>query len=223
MNKNLVTGIAGIAILVFAACSKSNNNVTPVVSANAFQINTVGSVVTVKNLDADTIIGISSVGQPYGAGKFAFFSIENKARVANTDSATAKWDIAFRGTTIITNAGISGPASGGAFVWNGLFDDLTQIPADSTFKTDAATGYAITTGSNKGWYNYNGINQLITPLPGKVLVIKTASGKYAKIEILNYYRGGVTPSSTASDSLKIAEQRYLTFRYTYQPNGTKNF
>lgn len=222
MNRHLIFGMA-TAALAITACSKSNNTVTTPVNENAFQIITSGSIVTVKNLDADTIIGISTIGQPFGSGKFAFFSIENKTRVANTDSASAKWDIAFRGTTILTNAGISGSANGGAFVWNGVFDDLKVIPADSTFKTDAATGYAIPTGSNKGWYNYNGINQLITPLPGKVLVIKTASGKYAKVEILNYYRGGITPSSTASDSLKIAEQRYFTLRYVYQSNGTKTF
>jgi hypothetical protein len=54
-------------------------------------------------------------------------------------------------------------------------------------------------------------------------MIRTASGKYAKLEILNYYKGGVTPPATASDAIKLSEQRYYTFRYTYQPNGSKNF
>jgi hypothetical protein len=54
-------------------------------------------------------------------------------------------------------------------------------------------------------------------------VIRTASGKYAKIEIQNYYKGGVTPDATASDADKLSKQRYYTFRYLLQPNGTKTF
>ena len=111
-----------------------------------------------------------------------------------------------------------------AFVYVGLFSDLKTIPADSTFKTEnAPTSYAITTGSNKGWYVYDGLNNLITPIPGRVLVVRTASGKYAKIEILNYYKGGVTPATSASDLVKMKEQRYYTFRYSFQSNGTKAF
>ena len=92
------------------------------------------------------------------------------------------------------------------------------------FRTDnAPTGYAIKTGSGNGWYNYNGATQLVTPIPGRVLVIRTASGKYAAMEILNYYKGGVTPDASASDNDKLMKQRYYTFRFTYQSNGTKAF
>jgi len=54
-------------------------------------------------------------------------------------------------------------------------------------------------------------------------VIKTATGKYAKMEIMNYYKGGTTPLSTATDSIKAYDSRYFTFRYTYQANGTTTF
>jgi hypothetical protein len=179
---------------------------------------------SVTDLVADTIIGIAASGQPYGAGKYTFFSLENNAVVPSSDSATNKWDIAFRGTSIITNSGNSGPGLGGAFVYTGLFDDLKTIPADSTIKTDnAPASYAITSGSNKGWYIYNATVNLITPIPGRVLVIRTATGKYAKMEILNYYKGGVTPAASATDEEKLKKQRYFTFRFLYQPDGTKVF
>src|SRR4030095_7082279 len=110
---------------------------------------------TVNNLQADTIIGIGSTGQPYGSGKYTLYSLETNAVIANTDSATSKWDVGFRGTTIITNSGNSGPAAGGAFIYTGTFSDLAQIPADSTFRTDnAPTAYAIRTGSGNGWDCY---------------------------------------------------------------------
>lgn len=200
--------------IVLASCSK-NTTTTPVTPVSS---------VTVNNLAADTIIGLNSQGIPYGAGKYTFYSLETNQVIASSDSATNKWDLGFRGTSIITNSGNSGPAAGGAFVYIGLYNNLTAIPADSTFKTDnAPSAYAITPGSNKGWYVYDGMNNLITPIPGRVLVIRTASGKYAKVEILNYYKGGVTPAATASDAIKLTEQRYYTFRFTYQPSGTKTF
>ena len=210
-------GIFMIGLIIsLASCSKETNTAT--------SNNTPTSSVTVNNFAADTIIGLTTQGIPYGAGKYSFYSIETNKVVASTDSATTKWDLGFRGTSIIINGGSSGPGLGGGFVYVGLYNDLARIPADSTFKVDnAPTAYAITSGSNKGWYVYDGINNLISPIPGRVLVIRTASGKYAKVEILNYYKGGVTPSASASDAIKLNEQRYYTFRFTFQPNGTTNF
>lgn len=179
---------------------------------------------TVNDLPADTIIGLTSIGQPYGSGKFTFYSLESNTKIDNADSATTKWDIGVRGTTIITNGGNSGPGAGGAFVYVGAFSDLKTIPTDSVFNTDnAPTAYAVKTGSGNGWYSYNGATQLITPIPGRILVIRTATGKFAKIEILNYYKGGVTPDATASDNDKLMKQRYYTFRYLFQANGSKQF
>jgi hypothetical protein len=178
----------------------------------------------VKDIPADTVVGLSAQGIPITNGKYTFYSIEKNVLVPNTDSASTKWDIAFLATRIITNGGTSGTGLGGAFVYTGLFDDLKTISVDSVFKTDnAPTSYAITTGSGKGWYTYDGLNNLITPLAGRVLVIRTASGKYAKIEIISYYKGGVTLPASASDADKLNKQRYYTFRVAYQPNGTKTF
>lgn len=207
------------AFLFLTACDKDDNTtqVDPVVSF------------TVTNLPADTIIGITpgappSGGMPYGAGKYTFFSLERGVVVPAADSASNKWDIAFRGSAILTNSGNGGPGVGGAFVYIGLFNDLKTIPSDSTFRTEnVPTSYAIPLGSNKGWYVYDGLNNLITPIPGRVLVIRTATGKFAKIEILNYYKGGVTPAASASDNVKMRDQRYYSFRYSYQSNGSKVF
>jgi len=159
-----------------------------------------------------------------GTGKYSFFSIETNSAVASVDSNSKKWDIGLRGTTIITNAGTSGPGSGGAFVYTGTFDELKTIPADSTFRTDnAPMSYAIPTGSNKGWYVLDFVTNILYPIPGRVMVIRTANGKYAKDEILNYYKGGVNPAANATDAEKSSKQRFYTFRFTYQSNGTKNF
>ncbi len=205
--------ILALSIVLFSCSKSSTTTVTPVVTTTTY---------AVKDLMADTIIGNGPTG-PYGAGKYTFYSLEKNAIVPNTDSASTKWDVAFLGTRILTNAGTSGSGMGGGFVFTGLFDDLKTISADSVFKTDNAPTYAITTGSGKGWYTYDPINNIITPLAGRVLVIRTASGKYAKIEISCYYKGGTTLATTATDADKASKQRYYTFRYSYQSNGTKTF
>ncbi len=203
-------------VITMASCSKETDT--------AISNNTPVSSVTVNNFAADTIIGLTAQGIPFGAGKYTFFSLENNKVIATVDSATSKWDLGFRGTSIIVNGGNSGPALGGGFVFVGLYNNLTALPIDSTFKVDnAPSSYAITAGSNRGWFVYDAINNLVSPIPGRVLVIRTASGKYAKVEILNYYKGGITPAASASDAIKLKEQRYYTFRFTIQPNGTKNF
>ena len=214
MKKN-AQSIALLVLLITSiiACSKSTTTTVMPVTA-----------VTVKDIPADTVVGLSAQGIPITNGKYTFYSLEKNAIVPNTDSATTKWDIAFLATRIITNGGTSGSGLGGAYIQTGLFDDLKTISADSVFKTDnAPTSYAITSGSGKGWYTYDGLNNLITPLAGRVLVIRTASGKYAKMEITSYYKGGVTLPASASDADKLNKQRYYTFRFAFQPNGTKTF
>lgn len=207
------TCLIAIISFAFVACSKNEDTVIAPLTATV-----------VKDLAADTVLGIASNGMPYSAGKYTFYSLEKNAIVPNTDSASTKWDIAFVSTKILINGGTSGTGMGGAFVYTGLFDDLKTIPTDSVFKIDnAPASYAVPYGSGKGWYTYDQATSLVTPLAGRVLVIKTASGKYAKLEIINYYKGGVTLPVTASDADKLSKQRYYTFRYIYQPNGTKTF
>jgi hypothetical protein len=43
------------------------------------------------------------------------------------------------------------------------------------------------------------------------------------MEITSYYKGGVTLPASASDMEKLTKQRYYSFRFAYQPNGTKTF
>lgn len=174
------------------------------------------SSVFVKDLAADPTTGFDpNTGMPIGDKKiFTFFRLADSSIVPNTDSATTKWDIGFRGSTIIINGGSSGPGQGGAFIFSGLFSDLKEVPADSTFRVDQSLS---NTAIGKGWYDYNGAAMVFTPKPGKVLVIRTADNKFAKLEILSYYKNAPA-NPTLNDPA-----RYFTFRYVYQADGTKKF
>ncbi|MBC3787191.1 HmuY family protein [Spirosoma utsteinense] len=171
---------------------------------------------TVNNLPADPTTPSSTTGQPpLSTGKFTLYNLRDNKTVANTDSATNRWDVGFRGTTVIINGGAVRSGQGGAYVHTGTFEELTAIPATATFAQDqSATSLAIPTGSGLGWYNYNSTNNIITPVPGRVLVIRTGDGKYAKLEILSYYENApATPGATS-------RSRFYTFRYVYQPDGS---
>ncbi|MBO0951994.1 HmuY family protein [Fibrella forsythiae] len=172
---------------------------------------------TVTNIAADTTTGVNpTTGQPLGTtGKYALYSLRENKVIANTDSASNKWDIGFRGTTIIVNGGPIRSGQGGAYVHTGTFEEVTTVPASATFAQDQSTSaLAIPAVSGGGWYNYNSSTNIVTPIPGRVLVIKTGDGKYAKVEILSYYKNApATPTATS-------RSRFYTFRYAYQPDGS---
>ena len=215
MKMNLQKIAMGLGLsIALVACTKDEETIVVPVSA-----------ITVKDLAADTVTGLGADGRPQSAGTTTYYSLVDNKIVASTDVASTKWDIAFSSTKILVNCGTSGPGIGGAFVFKGLFDDLKTIPVDSSFATDNsnAASFAIPLGSGRAWYTYDGLTTLVSPIAGRVLVIRTATGKFAKIEILNYYKGGVTLPATASVSDKLFKQRYYTFRYAYQPNGAKTF
>ena len=215
MKMNLQKIAMGLGLsIALVACTKDEETIVVPVSA-----------ITVKDLAADTVTGLGLDGRPQSAGTTTYYSLVDNKAIASTDAASTKWDIAFSSTKILINGGTSGPGIGGAFVHIGSFDSFTSIPADSIFKTDNANAasYAIPLGSGKAWYTYDGLTTLVSPIAGRVLVIRTATGKYAKIEIISYYKGGVTLPATASVNDKLFKQRYYTFRYAYQPNGSKTF
>ncbi|MCV6628863.1 MAG: HmuY family protein [Flavobacteriaceae bacterium] len=144
------------------------------------------------------------------SGEFTKFSF---ATGEITDSDT-EWDIAFRATTVIINGGSSAGTTdepdrngdGAAYIASGTMDQITSVDT-SKFAQDSESGLAIPTGSGNGWYNYTGSpDHKILPIAGKILVIKTHDGKYAKVEILSYYKD----ADTANDS------KYYTFNYAYQ-------
>lgn len=165
------------------------------------------------DVPADPIIGLEN-GRPVGAGVTTYYSLRTNSVVTN--AASTDWDIALQGTSLYVNGGTSGPGQGAAQVVTGVFEELMEAP-ESGYQTDAEGGLAIATGSGNGWYNYNPATQTVTPIPGRVLMIKTANGLYAKVKILSYYQGMPDPVTAESVS------RYYTFEFVLQPDGTRSF
>jgi len=146
---------------------------------------------------------------------FKFFNFSLGTEVEET----ADWDIAFKGSKIKVNGGVSGNSQAAATVITGVFNDVTSVPDDADFKVDTAISdttvdYAIPYGSGNGWYTFSMETHLYTPIPGKVILVRTHDGKYAKMEILSYYKNLENTMENGG---------FYTFNYTYQPDGSKEF
>ncbi len=173
---------------------------------------------SVTNLQA-TQTSDYQTNPPTITGDYIKFSFESGATTTGDD-----WDVAFRGTTILVNGGEATAedqpertGNAGAYIASGTLATVTDVDTDLFTSDSSTSGLAIPTGSDNGWYNYNSTTHLITPIAGKVIVIKTVDGKYAKFEILSYYEDG-TPAADLSNS------QYYSFDYVYQPNeGVETF
>ncbi|MEM8558024.1 MAG: HmuY family protein [Bacteroidota bacterium] len=199
---------------------------------------------TATDIEADLAVAFGPTG-PQGrdlytlydldAGEIVLSSNETDMAVRAADSASTAWDIGFRSTTIIFNGGISGPGQGSAQLLVDGFEAITEAPADG-YLTDGTNGtcpeiqtpggtfpgppLAVCTGSDNGWYNYNAAINVVSPLPGRTIVLTTGEGNYAKVRILSYYLGAPAP-----EDLDPSEDpgRYYTFDYVVQPDGTRSF
>lgn len=173
---------------------------------------------TVENLPADPTTGVDPItGRPSSSGVPTYFSLRENRVIPEAEKNTTNWDIAFQATNLFTNGGISGPGEGGAHVATGIFSEIKSIDASVPFAQDAQGALAIPAGSGNGWYTYIPQNNSIMPIAGRVLFIRTADGKYAKLEILSYYKDSPTTIDASSVS------RHYTFRYVFQPDGSRSF
>jgi heme-binding HmuY-like protein len=109
------------------------------------------------------------------------------------------WDLAFRRYAIIAGAG-----SGILDLGEVRFDDVRAVPAE---------GYRANEGAGDprnpaiaSWYRYGFFSHVLSPKP-HVWAVRTADGRYAKLEIVGYYCPGAHPGC-------------LTFRYVFQGDGS---
>ena len=91
MRSFLLIGLAATAALSLSACDSTSDDDGDKIVANL-----------VTELPADPNTGVGSDGRPNGAtGRYTFYSLRENKVVPNTDSASTKWDLAFRSSTIL--------------------------------------------------------------------------------------------------------------------------
>ncbi|HUF91788.1 MAG TPA: HmuY family protein [Candidatus Limnocylindria bacterium] len=120
-------------------------------------------------------------------------------------AGTGDWDLAFRRYQILANGGPQYAGRGGIV-------DLGPVPFDEVHAVPEA-GYQVTerdpdprNAAIASWYRYGFFSHVLSPKP-HVWAVRTADGRYAKIELLSYYCARGEPGC-------------VTFRYVYQGDGS---
>lgn len=115
------------------------------------------------------------------------------------------WDLAVRRHRLIVNGGAGFAGAGGiATLGPVAFDSVREAPQNGYVTTRAGTDSVV---AGLKWYSYGFTSHMLTPRGG-VYAVRTADGRYAKIEILSYYCTGAQPGC-------------LTIRYAYQGDGSR--
>ncbi len=207
--------------VAISSCSDDDPAPIPVVST------------TFSDLDADyapfDFSAPPTMGPPPRIGEtneFTLFSFASGAIVSTSEIGTSNWDIGFRHSEIIFNSGTSGPGTVMAQVVQGIFDELNEAP-EAGYQSDNDPTFVVASSplppgapaANFWWQNGgSGSSTIVSPIAGQVIVVKTSQNRYAKMEILSYYKGAPATPNNMTDL-----DRHYTFRYVYQPNDTRVF
>lgn len=185
---------------LLAISGTTNANASAQFTQTSLSLATKSEVIVVKDLNANT--------KPY-----IYLSLATGKEVPASDAKTEQWDLAFSKTTIVVNGGTSGPGKVAAQVLEKPFDQISEAPKDG-YITDGESGNAIPGGSGNSWYKYDMSVHAILPIVGRTILVKTSTGKFAKIEIISYYKG-------APEEVPTEEASYFTLRYSIADESGK--
>ena len=156
---------------------------------------------------------------------WVYFSFETGAEVSGLDSLNYKsntnWDIAFHSRLGRTNSGMSTENGLGGIYESGTDFSAVEVVVENSLTTDSIV--KLISGINyisgpiykdvTGNFTFDGAidadnsHPPIYTVNNKVYVIKTANGKYAKIQITSF----------ADDQ---GESGHIVFKYAYQTDGS---
>lgn len=136
------------------------------------------------------------------SNRWRFFSFEDGTVVESP--GLLDWDLAFRRFQVIANGGVGFWGSGGiADLGEVDFDRILAVP-DTGYVVNTARSDTVNAAVQE-WFDYSYFSHLLSPKP-RVYAVRTADGRYAKLQFVGYYCPGATPGCT-------------TFRYAFQGGG----
>jgi len=186
--------------------------------------------------DTEASMGSRAEGKsqkPFDSFLFRFLDkrqiwIRNEAD-SNQWLKSKNWDIAFTGPynseIFINNAndafnpGYEGPAIQSAVILlKQSYSSVQTAPSDAEFDSSPLQkiGWAATEFS-EGWYQYNLSTHIMQAIPNRTYAIRLPDGKYAKLQLINVYKG-----NPPAVSVMTWPTPYYTFRYYVQQDGTRN-
>lgn len=151
----------------------------------------------------ETLVGpIDYTVDATSTGAWQFFDFSRGSVVVSP--GPGDWDLAFRRFHIIANGGPGFSGDGGIIRLEETdFDAVSELPDVAYVETRVRRDSV--NAAIERWYAYGWTSHLLTPHPD-VYAVRTADGRYAKVQLLGYYCPGAQPGC-------------LTFRYVYQGAG----
>lgn len=214
-------------VLLAMACKKDDNNVT--------KLNYEDGVSTViYDLAGDTEASVADGVEGKEKRPFRSFYFKLSTKLQSWDSShtfkqSNNWDLAFtdiyNALVYVNNGSAEGPGKGGSgkgmiIAVDSPYSKVTTAPEEAAFEK-ANLRFAGWDGYpqpyNTGWYFYSLNTHLAIPIKNRTFIIRTADGKYGKLELINVYQGN-PPAVT--DLFWPAP--YFTFRYFIQEDGSHN-
>ncbi|MFZ4863298.1 HmuY family protein [Sphingobacterium sp. Mn56C] len=186
--------------------------------------------------DTEASMGSDVEGKEKRAAHIFLFRFKDRKQIwirNASDSAqwlkSADWDIAFTGPynseIFVNNAQKTGnPGFGGAAKNTGVvllkqaYQNVQSAPADTEFANSDLNkiGWAATELST-GWFQYSMNTHIMQALPNRSYIIRLPDGKYAKLQLINAYKGN--PPAVTNMNWPAP---YFTFRYFVQQDGSKD-
>lgn len=193
-----------------------------------------GKSIVVNDLEGD--VGASMADGIDGKVKRPFkdwyFNFKNKEKITDTaaNAKTLSWDIGFTGvynSMVVVNSGTDRKSPGYGGMGKGVIISV-NLPYNLVQEAPSAEEMEKNNLSfvgwdkypqpyNSGWYFYDLKTHISVPVKNRTFILRTAAGKYAKLELLNIYKGN---PAVVSDLHWPAP--YFTFRYFVQEDGSRN-
>jgi len=118
--------------------------------------------------------------------EMTYFSLKEGGEIAISDPATSTaWDLASDFVTIYTNGGTSGPGQAAAVLYETTeFDSVDMAPQGGYVTDDSLANPNPRWGVGDSWYTYDFMTHSLSVNVGYTYVLRTANGKYAKLEFV---------------------------------------
>ncbi len=216
-----------LGALLFFSCKKENNN---------YSIDD-GVSILIEDLAGDTGASMNNGvdGKEQRPFDIFLFRLRDQKQIwirNAEDSAqwlkSNDWDLAFTGPYnsevyvnngyLKQNPGYGGTAESAVVMIDKPYPQVNEAPDDAAFANSGISKIgSASSGEYEGWFNYNGSTHIMQPVKSRTYVIQLPDKKYAKLELLNAYKGN--PPAVTDQNWPAP---YFTFRYFVQQDGSKN-